>query len=88
MTSNFQHYNGLWIGESPISMPCCEVSLACFLQAMQKVMSQYGYGMCEVIYFYIADETLFVDLLSARSSLESVAHSLCAYLKSIYSRVR
>jgi hypothetical protein len=38
-------------------MPCCEVSFACFLQAMQKVMSQYNYGMCEVIYFYIVDET-------------------------------
>jgi hypothetical protein len=27
------------------------------LQAMSKVMSQHSYGMCEVIYFYIVDET-------------------------------
>ncbi len=36
---------------------------------------------------YSHDTYLFVDLWSARSSLESVARSLCAYLKSISSRV-
>jgi len=34
--SNFQPFNGLWIGTSPVSMLCSEVSSACFYKLYRR----------------------------------------------------
>ncbi len=80
--SNFQPYNGLWIGTSPVSMLCSEVSSACFYKLYRRWWVTIR---VECVSFYIfghwwscSHTYLFAELSPARSSPESVAHSLCA----------